>query len=180
MQQDEEIENGWVLYPPLESAPDEPELAHSTYYFLQPDILSLAAIITLFGAFVVFATRPLFRDRRFGLLALCWALLVFPVFELTASLLAKWARPSDRNFGSAFFAPDGGGEPAPFQHFFWFIGHYEVWFELVRLICFLGVMAFLFRRLIRQQDWLKLGILSSSLLAVSVLTVLAFQGVYKS
>ncbi len=49
-------------------------------------------------------------------------LLAFPVITVALVYLMM-----DRNFGSSFFMPDGGGDPIMWQHLFWIFGHPEVY-----------------------------------------------------
>jgi cytochrome c oxidase subunit 1 len=121
-----EVSVGWTLYAPLSVQQPNPQI----------DLLllglHLSGIATTVGAINFIATVFYERADDVG-----WANLdIFSWNVLVTSALALFAFPLlgsaivmlllDRNFGTAFFAVEGGG-PILWQHLFWFWGHPEVY-----------------------------------------------------
>ncbi|ATW05897.1 Cytochrome c oxidase subunit 1 [Candidatus Hodgkinia cicadicola] len=119
---------GWTLYPPL---------SNRTYHAGKSVNLIIKAIYlacissllnaTNFISTIISQTKP----RKLTSMPLfTWSILISSallVLTLPVLISAITMLYTDRILNTAFYEPKAGGEPALFQHLFWFFGHPEAY-----------------------------------------------------
>ncbi len=123
------LDTGWFSYATLTLKAYSPHDG-VTFWIVA---LALLAGSSILGALNFIVTCLRFRAPGMGL----WQMPIFSIATFINSFLILFALPSlsaaiallyfDRQFGTSFFDPTGGGDPIIWQHLFWFFGHPEVY-----------------------------------------------------
>lgn len=120
---------GWFGYQP-NAGPLYSSGTAMDFWALGLQILGLASLVSAINFIVtVFNMRAkgmrLLRMPVFAWMATVTSFLL--LFSLPIIAVALFMVTFDRQFGTLFFAPVGGGDPILWQHLFWLFGHPEVY-----------------------------------------------------
>ena len=123
------LDTGWFSYAPLTLKAYSPHDG-VTFWVVSLSLLGGSSVLGAINFIVTclrfrapgmkFSQMPIFSIATY----INSYLILFAIPSLTAALALLY---SDRQFGTSFFDPTGGGDPIIWQHLFWFFGHPEVY-----------------------------------------------------
>ena len=120
---------GWFSYANLTEKPFSAN-AGLDYWALGLQVLGVSSLAAAFNFIVTIVNMrapgmSLMRMPLFVWMTLVTSILLVLAFPVITVGLIELTL--DRNFGTNFFVPDGGGDPVMWQHLFWVFGHPEVY-----------------------------------------------------
>ena len=158
---------GWTMYPPFaESGQPGPAVD------LVILAIHLSGASSILGAINFITT--IFNMRAPGMSMhkmplFAWSMLVTAFMLLMALPVLAGAITmvlTDRNFGTTFFVPEGGGDPILYQHLFWFFGHPEVYLIFIPPLGFMSsIIATFSRRPVVGYPAMVLALIGTAFLA---------------
>jgi cytochrome c oxidase subunit 1 len=122
-------DGGWFGYQP-NAGPLYSSGTAMDYWALGLQILGLASLVSAVNFIVTVLNMRAKGMRLLRMPVFVWMTTVVAfllLFSLPIIAVALFMVTFDRQFGSLFFAPVGGGDPILWQHLFWLFGHPEVY-----------------------------------------------------
>ncbi|HLF61170.1 MAG TPA: cbb3-type cytochrome c oxidase subunit I [Acidimicrobiia bacterium] len=120
---------GWFGYQP-NAGPLYSAGTVMDYWALGVQILGLASLVSAVNFLVTILNLRAKGMRLLRMPVFVWMSTVVAfllLFSLPIIAVALFMVTFDRQFGTLFFAPVGGGDPMLWQHLFWLFGHPEVY-----------------------------------------------------
>ena len=120
---------GWFMYAPNSGAEFSPGTSID-YAALGLQMLGFASLISAVNFIVTILNMRAPGMRLLRMPVFVWMTLVVALlllFSLPIIAIALFMLTFDRQFGTLFFVPEGGGDPILWQHLFWLFGHPEVY-----------------------------------------------------
>ena len=122
-------DGGWFGYQP-NAGPFYSAGTAMDYWALGLQILGLASLVSAVNFLVTVFNMRAKGMRLLRMPVFVWMTTVVAfllLFSLPIIAVALFMVTFDRQFGSLFFQPVGGGDPVLWQHLFWLFGHPEVY-----------------------------------------------------
>lgn len=121
---------GWTLYAPLtlQMGPSMDAAIFAMHILGASSIMGAINIIVT----ILNMRAPGMTLMKMPMFAWTWlitAYLLIAVIPVLAGAITMTL--TDRQFGTTFFNPAGGGDPVMYQHIFWFFGHPEVYIMIL-------------------------------------------------
>jgi cytochrome c oxidase subunit 1 len=122
-------DGGWFAYQPNAGPFYSPGTAMD-YWALGLQIIGLASLVSAVNFIVTIFNMRTKGMRLLRMPVFVWMSTVVAfllLFSIPIIAVALFMVTFDRQFGTLFFAPVGGGDPILWQHLFWLFGHPEVY-----------------------------------------------------